>query len=195
MAPLEELQQLWQHQPLAEMNLRRTWDALDRFGRRQHVINALKIVLIAFETWFCFTRLGVSKLTVCGQALFVAGAINIVFRDWRNQLGLARADFSAPSIHFVNETLARLDDPNAGLRKRLWRNLLVIVCGLNLVSYSRPSASAPLLRALVHLGLSSMLFAAAAIGAHLHAQRCRLEYRPIRKQLVAMKAALEGKRS
>jgi len=194
MAPLEELQQIWRHQPLAEMDLRRTWDALDQFGRRQHIINTLKLVLLGFETWFCFTQFGLSPLTVCGQALFIAGALNIVLRDWRNQAGIARMDFSTPSVHFVNRALARLDGPNDGMRKRLWRNLLVVCCGLNLIIYSRPSASAPLLRALIHLGLSTMLLGAAAVGVRLHAQRCRLEYRPIRKQLLAMKLALQEKR-
>ena len=194
MAPLEELQQLWQHQPLMEMNVRRVWGDLDRFGRRQHVINAMKVALIAVETWFCFTRLGVSSLTVCGQALFIVGTMNIVFRDWRKQVGIARMDFSAPSVHFIDQALARLDDPNAGLRKGLWRDLLLVIGGLNLLIYSRPSPSAPLLRALIHLGVSSMLLVAAGVGVSLHAQRCRLEYRPIRKQLLAMKLALEGKR-
>jgi hypothetical protein len=191
MARFEDLQQLWQSQSDVQVadvpvDVRGTADALSRFGRRQNVVNILKILLIAWQTWVCLSRLGLSWQTVVGQAMFVTGVANMLVADWRNQLGIARLDFSRPSAGFVESALDQLRDPNAPIRKRFWLQIVLIVVGVNMVISARPQYSL-----WAHIVISACLCAAYALGLKIRGKRYELEYRPIKRQLLTLKRALE----
>lgn len=193
MAPFEEIQQLWRNQPQSfavTVDVRGTVNAFRRFGRRQNIINTLKAGLIVFQTWYCLHKLGISALTVCGQALFVAGIANILLADWRNQMGIARLDFTIPPAGFIEKALARMDHPNAGYRQRLWLTLPLVCTGMNLLGLSRSGSPLPD-RLVVHMGMTAALLVTFAAGLKLHAKRCEMEYRPIKERLIAMKMAIE----
>jgi hypothetical protein len=192
--PFEELQLLWQNQPqpaAAPLDIRGATDALRRFGRRQNVVNSLKAAAIAWQTWFCLSRAGVTPAIVVGQVVLVAGMANILLADWRTQLGIARLDFTSPSAGFIDRALERMRDPNRGFRRRLWLNLLLVIVGINLSFASRWAADPLQRRILEHLGGSGAPVIAFVLGLKTRAKRYAIEYRPIRERLMAMKQALE----
>ena len=97
MERLEELRQLWQSQPqppAAAADSRGMKAALRRFGRRQNLIYAVKAALMVALAWLSLSWLGHSVLTAMGAALFLSSALGLLFTDWRNQLGIARLDWS-----------------------------------------------------------------------------------------------------
>jgi hypothetical protein len=194
MVQFEELQQLWQSQRQPEMAVvdsRGMTHALRRFGRRQNYINAAKVALVAWQTWFCLSRLGLSVLTVVGQAIFLAGVIHMLTTDWRNQLGIARLDFTKPSVGFVDSVLDRLRDPNAPFRRRFWLHAILIGGGANLLLAARWAASTPQHRIVAHFTAMVAPIAAYALGLQIRSKRYALEYRPLMQRLTAMKKALE----
>ena len=195
MVQFDELQQLWQSQRqprAAAVDPRGMTHALRRFGRRQNLINTVKVAVVVWQTWFCLSRLGLSWLTAMGQAIFLAGAVSLVTADWRNQLGIAHLDFTKPSTGFVDSARDRLRDPNAPLRRRFWPNMIAIGAGINLLFAARWAASTPQHRIAAHLTASAAPFAAYALGLKIRSKRYSLEYRPLVERLTSMKKALEG---
>ena len=194
MTRFEELQQIWQNQPqeAAALDIRGATDVLRRFGRRQHIINGFKAACILAQTWYCLSHLGITIGTVVGQALFVTGLALLLLADWRAQMDIAHLDFSRPSVSFVQAVLQRMADPNAGYRRRLGLSLALVCLGYNCMALSAPSTQTLARRLALQLGVTAlMLVAALTLGLWLHAKRCELEYRPIRKRLLAIKEALE----
>ncbi len=194
MAPFEELQQIWKDQPqpfAVPLDVRGTLIALAAFRRRQNIINVLKACLILFMIGYFASRQPGSLLIVCGGALIVAGSMNLLIGDWRNQMGITRLDFSSPSLQFIDQALARLDDPNAGLRRRLWLNILLICAGINLANLSDPPSGSRAYSLLMHLASTAAILIALAVGLKIHAVRMKLEYRPIRRRLLALKLAID----
>ncbi len=75
-------------------------------GRPQIIISILKGGLMALETWFCLA--------------------NLVLSDSRNQVGIARLDFTCTPAGFSDQALSRMNNPNTGYRRRLWLNVLLL---------------------------------------------------------------------
>jgi hypothetical protein len=189
----EELQQLWQSQPqpAAEaVDSHGVADELRRFGRRQNIIFSAKASLILWQIGYCFWRVGVSILSVSGEAIFLAGAISFLVTDWRNQLGIARLDFTKPWAGFVDSALERLRDPNAPFRRWFWLNMLLVGVGANLLLGCRWAASTPQQRWVSHATATATPFACWVVGLTLRTKRYELEYRPLMERLTAMKKAL-----
>lgn len=196
MVRFEELQQLWQNQPApaaapSSVDARGMSETLRRFAKRQNILNSLKVLLVVWQTWFCLSKLGVNALTVVGQALFVAGVASILLTDWRNQLDIARMDFTRPSAGFVDAVLARLADPNLPFRRKSWLNFWLILGGINLSFGTRWTSLSMRDRLLDHLGLTVFPVIAFYLGLKLRAKRYEIEYRPIKERLLTMKQALE----
>jgi hypothetical protein len=186
MAPLEELQRLWQSQPqpaMAAVDSHGMKDALGRFARRQNLIYSVKAALVLGLVWFCLSIVGLSALTAAGAALLAGGALAVLVTDWRNQLGIARLDFTKPSAGFVDSVLERLREPNAHFRRLLWLHMIPICAGLNLMLAAHSIAA--------HATATLGPFAGYAIGMKLRSKRYAAEYRPIVERLKAMKMALE----
>jgi hypothetical protein len=186
MARLEELQQLWQSQPqpaVAAVDSHGMKEALRRFGRRQNLIYSVKALLIVWLVWLCWSWTEHSALSAAGAAILLGGALGVLFTDWRNQLGIARLDFTKPSAGFVDSLLERLRDPNAPFRRIFWLHAIPICAGINLL-YAAHSI-------LAHLALTLGPLAGYAIGIKVRSVRYAAEYRPIVERLTAMKKALE----
>lgn len=195
MVRFEELQQLWQNQPQSqppvETESRGMAGALRRFRRRQYVINAIKLVIIAWMTWFVLSRTGVSVLTVLGLGFGLAGMMNAMAADWQIQSAIARLDFTRPSAGFIEATLERLRDPNAQFRRTGWLGVALLAGGINLM-LAGSSVTEPLTsRILSHTTATLLPFAAFAFGLKLRAKRYAIEYKPLVERLAAIKAALE----
>jgi len=194
MVRFEELQQIWQAQPqsaAANVDVRGTVDAFRRFGRRQNIINTLKTVLVCWQTWICFSKLGFNVMTVVGQSLFLAGLLNILWRDWQSQLGISRMTFAEPSVEFVDQALENLRTADAHLRAQFWISVLLIDAGVNLQFGGRWSALPGAERLLSHLGATLLPIAGFWLGLKVRAKRYELEFRPLRARLMEMKHALE----
>lgn len=193
MVRFEELQELWQSQP---QPLATVVDSSGmaheqrRFGRRQILINTVKVALLVWQMWYCMSRLGLSVLSVLGQAILIAGMVSMLLTDWRRQWGIARLDFSRPSSAFVDSVLEQLRDPNAPFRHRFWLHMVLIGVGANLLLASRWAASTPQDRLVAHFTCTAAPFAAYALGLKFRAKRYSLEYRPLTDRLIAMKKAL-----
>jgi hypothetical protein len=197
MAQLEELRQLWQSQPqpgTAAVDSRSLADALRRFSRRQHFIYGAKVIVLAWQTWFCLSRLGLSTLTVAGQAIFAASAASLLLADWRDQLGIARLDFTKASLTFVDSALERLRNSNDLFRRRIWLHMVPMAVGINLLYGAYWTPSTPRHRMAAHLALSAGIFAACALGLRLRPRRFAMDYRPLKERLMAMKNGLEEQR-
>lgn len=136
------------------------------FGRRQTIINILKGGLMALETWFCLA--------------------NLVLSDWRNQVGIARLDFTCTPAGFSDQALSRMNNPNTGYRRRLWLNVLLLCA---------PPAGPRMPGLRAHVEVTAALPAAFAGGYNLHTGRRAMVYRPIRERWLAMKLAIEERRS
>lgn len=189
----EELQELWQSQrqpAVAAVDSRGMTDALSRFGRRQNLINTLKAAVVVWQVWSCLSRLGVSVLTVAGEAAFLVGVASVLMSDWRHQLGIVHLDFARPSAGFVDTVLARLRDPNAPLRRRMWLNIVLIGAGVNLLFAEGWAGSTPQQRILHHLAATLFPAAAYLLGFKIRSMRYGVEYRPLMVRLTAMKRAL-----
>src|SRR5437868_2045103 len=101
MAQFDELQTLWQTQPAAAtqpFDPTALSGAFRRFGRRQDLINLAKFALVIWATDRCFIAFRdrpIMALASGGLLFFAAVAL---IAEWRIQRGIARLNFTAPSI-------------------------------------------------------------------------------------------------
>jgi len=193
MVRFEELQELWQTQPQAELaalaaESRGMAAALRRFRRRQYVIHGIKLAVITWLTWFFLSRPGVTAVTVLGFGLVLAGMIHAMVTDWRIQSAIAHLDFTRPSAGFVDATLARLRDPNAPFRRAGWLFIALLAAGVNVMMLDAPMAAQ---RLTSHAAATLLPFAAFAVALKVRAKRYAMEYKPLVERLAAIKAALE----
>ena len=186
MARLEELQQLWKSQGLpapAAVDSHGMKAALRRFGRRQNLVYSVKAVLVVWLVWFCLSWVELSALTLAGAAMLLGGALSLLITDWRNQLGIARLDFTKPSAGFLDSVLERLRDPNAPFRRLFWLHMIPICAGINLLLAAHSL--------MTHVAAALGPFAGYALGMMVRSKRYAAEFRPIIERLTAMKKALE----
>jgi len=112
MAPFEELQYLWQSQtaltpPRADGAA--LAEAFRRYGRRQDIFNIVRVALLAavfanavVSTWRRpLVLFAVTLVVLCGALALIA--------QWRKQRAIARLEFSAASVEFVRDAIARLN--------------------------------------------------------------------------------------
>src|SRR5689334_709864 len=104
MVEFDELRHLWQSQDQPDtpraLDGRAMTEVLRKFHRRQTVVNCLRAVLLVF--FLIWGPMHARNLpTLAGVILFIIGAAIYLFVDWRNQIGIARLDFTRPSVDFV----------------------------------------------------------------------------------------------
>ena len=136
MAPFEELQELWQTQaaPLAtSLDVRGVAEELRRFGRNQMWINGVKLVVMVSMCASLVRKSQGAPLAVAGTILLFCGLLLYIVLDWRNQIGLSRLDFSAPSVEFVKGTRERLRHQLNPMHRLFWVFILTIGGGCNLL--------------------------------------------------------------
>jgi hypothetical protein len=190
MAQFEQLQELWQRQPQANVTPAEAADVarlLRSYSRKQSWINAGKAVVCSALLALSFLQVRSSTPATIGLALAAAVSALLLIADWRSQRAIARRDFAAPSAGFVRETVERLHVHRDSIR-RYWPLVGVIVIAVNLIL---PSGRPVWKRALV----SALPFAGFQLGLVIRRMRFDLESRPLLEKLRAIQSALEDHRA
>ncbi len=198
MVEFEELRQLWQNQtqPGASFTLdgRAIPDILRRFHRRQTAINTFRACLLLFVMVWAPLRGHLGVPGILGAVLMTLGLAVFLVVDWRNQIGIARLDFTQPSAEFVDRSIQRLHDMRYPFRQTFWVFIVSAVVGLNLMWHP---VNHPMWYRLVlaHVNATAFPFLAFWLGTKIRAKRFDLECRPIMEKLLSMKQELgEGAR-
>lgn len=144
MAPFDELQVLWQSQstPLPpRFDAAAVTNEFRRYGRRQDIINIFKSILLAGALIQVLSVARHRPLFLFAFSVILFSGVLALIAEWRNQRAIASFDFTAPSIPFVRDTLARLHQQRNPLRTREFTILFgAIFIGYNLLvinSYSK----------------------------------------------------------
>jgi len=191
MVPFEELQELWQNQPaplLSPLDVRGVPEQLRRFGRNQTWINSLKLVLISYMSIRLVAKLHWAPLAISGGVLLFGGLLLYLVLDWRNQIGLSRMDFSAPSVEFVNRAHQRLQQQLNPMRRLFWVFELSIGGGLNLMLISQPGPHPPG----DYIGAAALPFFAYVVGERIRRFRFRRECGAVLEKVESLLKAMES---
>jgi hypothetical protein len=195
MAPFDELQALWQSQPvktIPHFDAAAAAGAFRRYGRRQDVINTVKVILllaaivnaIFFGQHRPVVLFAVSLMLLCGFVALVA--------EWRNQRAIASFDFSAPSVAFVRGALDRLQAQRNALHTREYAAVFVAVfVGYNAIvisSYGRSTIAERVIGHAMGAILPVMIY---VVGRAVRAHRWEAECRPLVDRLSALLETLE----
>ena len=131
MAPIEELQLLWQSQAtptVRAFDARSLSVAFRKIGRRQDIINIAKSVLIAGTLVSSGITYRHRPLMLLSTTLLLLTAGLAILAEWRIQRGIARLDFSAASLDFVRETNGQvISEPPPHLLCRFTCKLLELI--------------------------------------------------------------------
>ena len=195
MVEFDELRQLWQKQAQPDSALaldgRAMSDVLRRFHRRQTIINCVRASLLLFMAIYVPVRDHMAPAVVAGVAFLFVGMTIYLVEDWRNQIGIARLDFTKPSAGFVESSLQRLRDMRYPFRRTFWVLVVSVVCGMNLVTWTPEHHSTVFKTVLMHTNATAFPFLAYWLAAKIRAKRFDLECRPIMEKLLAMRKAVE----
>jgi hypothetical protein len=193
MVRFEELQELWQSQAAAAapaFDARGLTVELRRFGRQQTWINTLKVGVLAVMLFRILSRSHWTPLALSGMVLMYAGLVTYLVLDWRNQIGISRLDFSAPSVEFIRGARARLQHQLNPMRTMFWPLVVTIGGGFNLFLMAHPEG--PLYaRVARHLTATALPFAAYILGQKIREFRFRRECGAVMERLDALVRALE----
>jgi hypothetical protein len=185
MAPLEELQQLWQQQsdlpPAHSADISRL---LRAYGRRQSGIAIAKAVILGSVLAWAFAHVGSSLPGIVGLTLVALIAGFLMLDQWRTQRALARRDFAAPSAGFVRDTIDRL----TALRN-CRRSYAVVFCGILIGVNAAMPGGLTLRRFLTTLSP----LPAFELGLFIRRKRWDSECGPLVARLRAAEAALEDR--
>jgi hypothetical protein len=194
MAPFDELQTLWQSQnpPPPAVNPAALAGAFRRLGRKHDLINIAKALLLAAA--LVNTVIGVSHrplvlLTIVGILSF--GVIALVV-EWRIQRGIARLNFSACSVDFVRDAIARMQAQRNPYHTPAYFSLLAaVLVGYNLIVYSSWTKLSPDRRVLWHVVASTFPAVIYVFGRWVRAKRFNAEYLPLIQRLNLLLEVLE----
>ena len=159
MAQFDELQTLWQTQPSAAtppFDPAPLSGAFRRFGRRQDIINVAKFAIVIWAVVRCFTAFRDRPLTSVALGGILLSAAVALVAEWRIQRGIARLNFTAPSIDFVRAAVARLHAQRNPYHTRAYLFLFTaIFAAYNLITYAAWQRLTVERRILLH-GLASI---------------------------------------
>ena len=193
MVRFEELQELWQNQsgraPIP-FDPRGLTEELQRFGKRQNWINGVKAALIIFLFVRILLYSSREPLALCGTLLMFGGLVTYLVLDWRNQIGIARLDFSSPSVEFVRKAYERLQHQLNPMRRLLWPLVVSIGGGFNLVLLA-PHGASTRQRVYEHVTATALPFAAYVLGAKVRELRFRRECGAVLERLSTLLGTLE----
>jgi hypothetical protein len=187
MAQFDKLQELWQQQggpAVSDADAARLARSMSAYGRRQTWINSGKAVVVAAVLALAIVPMPLSPRVIAGFSLVAIAAAALIVREFRSQRALAKLDFGAPSLGFVRETIARLNDQRDACRRYYWPFMASMVIGMNLML---TGTHRWWLRGLA----SGLPFLAFEFGMWVRRRRFELECRPLLDQLSAMRHALE----
>ncbi len=194
MVEFDELRQLWQKQAQPEtvmaLDGRAMSEVMRRFHRRQTVINCVRAASLVFMAIWAPLKAHMALHVIVGIGLIAIGAAIFLTDDWRNQLGIARLDFTKPSSDFVESSLERLNDMRYPFRRTFWAFLITMVVGFNVMWWSPANHTSLFRTVVVHSNATAFPFLAYWLGAKIRAKRFDVECRPIVEKLLSMKQAL-----
>jgi hypothetical protein len=189
--PFEELQELWQSQRaplLFSLDVRGVPEQLRRFGRNQAWINSFKLCLISYMSISLVAIRHWAPLAICGGLLFLGGLLLYLVLDWRNQIGLSRMDFSAPSVEFVQRAHQRLQQQLNPMRRLFWVFELSIGGGLILLLLSQPAHH----RIGDYIGAAALPFVAYVLGERIRRFRFRRECGAVLEKVESLLKTMES---
>lgn len=189
MAQFDKLQELWQQQCGPSVSASDTTQlarSMRAYRRRQTWINVAKTVVIAAVFAGTISRSRLTPWAIAGFALIGLAAAALLIREFRSQRAMARLDFGAPSLGFVRETIARLNDRRESIRRYYWPMMGSMVIGLNLILTGTH-------RLWPRILASGLPFLAFELGMRVRRRRFDVECRPLLDQLSAMRSALEDR--
>jgi hypothetical protein len=187
MAQFEKLQELWQQQggsAVPAADAARLARSMSAYGRRQKWVNIGKTAIVSAVLAWTIGQTPLSPRAIAGFSLVAIAAAALIVREFRSQRALTKLDFGAPSLGFVRETIARLNDQRDSCRRYYWPFMGSIVIGMNLML---TGTHRWWLRAIA----SGLPFLAFELGLWVRRKRFDLECRPLLDQLSAMRSALE----
>jgi hypothetical protein len=193
MAPFEELQELWQSQNVRApeaFDVRGLSEELQRFGRQQNWINCVKLSVAVLMFFRLMARFHWVTLAVAGYILMAGGLLVYLVMDWRNQIGISRLDFSAPSVEFVRKGYERLQHQLNPMRKLFWPLAICIGGGFNLILASR-GGPFNAFRLAGHLTATALPFAAYVLGCKIREFRFKRECGAVLEKLESLLRAME----
>ena len=192
MVEFDELRHLWQSQSQPDSALaldgRAMSDVLHRFHVRQTIINCVRAGLLVFMAIFVPIKTHMALTGILGVACILVGGVIYLWDDWRNQIGIARLDFTKPSADFVESSIQRLADMRYPFRRTFWVFILSCIAGLNFL-WHPIGAGSVYKTILMHCNATVFPFVAYWLGVKIRAKRFDLECRPIMEKLLAMREA------
>jgi hypothetical protein len=206
MAHFEELQELWKSLPVRQplsFDPRGLTASLRKFGKRQLYFNSFKIILIVAQfIWFVWAwgnNHGPARVPVlAGYFCMLPALLTLIFREWRNQLGISRLDFSEPSVDFVRHAIYRLTLQKNPFHGIFWFLMISLCCGLNLMvagfhlkDIESGESLSMTSRVVAHAIATAFPFAIYAFGLKVREKRFQWECRSLMTQLETLKNALE----
>ena len=186
MAQFEELQELWQGQAaraISAADMLRLTRSLTAYGKRQKAVNVAKALIVTAVLVWSATHVPATPRAIAGLALIGLASLSFIVRDWRNQGDIARSDFSAPSVQFIEERIAMLREQRDPYRRYYWAFMGTIVAGMNLMDQTHGFW--------MRLPFSVLPFLGFEAGAWVRRKRHDAECRPLLDQLSAMRRSLE----
>jgi len=197
MAAIEDLQKLWQGQPtaLAEPNetarAAELTEAFRRYGRRLNYFNMVRLGAVLVQIAAVLHKAYGNPLTFCGLVLLVMGESVYLFSDWRNQLGIARLNFTEPSLDFVRNTIQRLYAQRDPMRQHFWMLVVTLAGGLNLLFLAKDHGLTLSQRIGSHLTATAAPFALYVFGLKARGKRWNYECLPLVERLREIERALQ----
>ena len=194
MAPFDELQVLWQSQPetAARFDAVAAAGAFRKYGRRQDVINLVKSVALTGVTVYSVASMRHRPMFLFAISLILFSAVLALITEWRNQRAIASFDFSAPSVAFVRNAIARLQKQRNPFHTREFGILFgAVFLGYNLMVVASYGKWTVPQRALGH---AAALFLPASIyifARWVRAKRWEAECRPLVERLTGLLSTLE----
>uniref|UniRef100_Q024V6 Uncharacterized protein n=1 Tax=Solibacter usitatus (strain Ellin6076) TaxID=234267 RepID=Q024V6_SOLUE len=186
MARFEDLQTLWQQQPvrtLAAPQAAELTAAFRRYGRRHDLINLAKLLVISLQMAILTNALRHRPTILFGACLAVFSSLLFLFRDWRDQRAVARLNFAEPSTEFLHNAIARLNAQRDPFRKReFYIAMGGAFIGLNLMFESWVG----------HLSTLAMPFLIYRLGRFVRDRRFRREAQPLIDRMSAVLETMEG---
>jgi hypothetical protein len=186
MAQFEKLQELWQAQtgpPLRVADTLQLTRSLHAYGRRQGVINIVKALVVTALLVWSAAHVSATPRVIAGFALIGLASLSLIVRDWRNQSDIARSDFSAPSLRFIEDRIARLQEQRDPYRRYYWGVMTAVVIGMNLADQRHGLLARAAFSVLPFLGFEA--------GMWVRRKRFDAECLPLIEKLSAMRRALE----
>ncbi|SPE36102.1 conserved membrane hypothetical protein [Candidatus Sulfopaludibacter sp. SbA3] len=195
--PFDELQELWQSQssrlPLG-IDASGLSSELRRFGRQQTWINLIKVAVLIRLFWRILTASHWAPLAVSGLLLMYVGLVTYLVLDWRNQIGLSRLNFSAPSVEFIRDARLRLQHQLNPMRRVFWLLVVTVGGGFNLMMLADHGSSL-LGRISEHLIATTLPFGAYVLGQRIRQFRFKRECGAVMERLDTLLRELEEKSS